>query len=249
MTDVNRELLYAGKAKDIYKSENENEVIIKFRDDITAGDGAKKDNLSNKGYCNVLISAKLFKVLEENGIDTQYIELLSSDEMRTKSLEMIPLEVICRNIATGSLLKKYPFEENQKLDPPVMQFDYKNDEYHDPMLNDSIIKALGIATQEELDNIREITLKINKILSEFLIERGIILVDFKLEYGKDSEGNIILGDEISPDTTRLWDSETYENFDKDIYRKGEEGVVDAYLKVVNLVLSDEEKEKWNVEQI
>ena len=117
------------------------------------------------------------------------------------------------------------------------------------MLNDSIIKALGIATQEELYEIREITLKINKILSDYLIERGIILVDFKLEFGKDCEGNIILGDEISPDTTRLWDSETYENFDKDIYRKGEEGVVDAYLKVVNLVLSDDEKEKWNVEQI
>ncbi|WP_323736695.1 phosphoribosylaminoimidazolesuccinocarboxamide synthase [Methanosphaera sp. ISO3-F5] len=249
MSDVNRELLYAGKAKDIYKSENENEVIIKFRDDITAGDGAKKDTLSQKGYCNVLISAKLFKVLEENGVKTQYIELLSTDEMRTKSLEMIPLEVICRNIATGSLLKKYPFEANKELKPPIIQFDYKNDEFHDPMLNDSIIKALEIATQEELDEIREITLKINKILSDYLIERGIILVDFKLEYGKDSEGNIILGDEISPDTTRLWDSETYENFDKDIYRKGEEGVVDAYLKVVNLVLSDEEKVKWNVEQI
>lgn len=249
MTDINRELLYTGKAKDIYKSENENEVIIKFRDDITAGDGAKKDTLSQKGYCNLLISAKLFKVLEENDVKTQYIELISEDEMRTKSLEMIPLEVICRNIATGSLLKKYPFEENQKLEPPVIQFDYKNDEYHDPMLNDSIIKALGIAAQEELDEIREITLNINKILSDFLLERGIILVDFKLEYGKDSEGNIILGDEISPDTTRLWDEKTYENFDKDIYRKGETGVVDAYLKVVNLVLSDEEKEKWNVEQI
>ncbi|RAP44518.1 MAG: phosphoribosylaminoimidazolesuccinocarboxamide synthase [Methanosphaera sp. rholeuAM6] len=249
MSDVNRQLLYAGKAKDIYKSENENEVIIKFRDDITAGDGAKKDTLSQKGYCNVLISAKLFEVLEENGIATQYIKLLSSDEMLTKSLEMIPLEVICRNIATGSLLKKYPFEENAELKPPIIQFDYKNDEYHDPMLNDSIIKALGIATQEQLDEIREITLKINNVLSAFLLERGIILVDFKLEFGKDSEGNIILGDEISPDTTRLWDSKTYENFDKDIYRKGEDGVVDAYLKVVNLVLTDEEKEKWNVKQI
>lgn len=249
MSEVNRELLYAGKAKDIYKSENENEVIIKFRDDITAGDGAKKDTLSQKGYCNVLISAKLFKVLEEHGIKTQFIELISTDEMRTKSLEMIPLEVICRNIATGSLLKKYPFEANQELNPPIIQFDYKNDEYHDPMLNDSIIKALNIATQDELDEIRKITLDINKVLSDYLIERGIILVDFKLEYGKDSEGNIILGDEISPDTTRLWDSQTYENFDKDIYRKGQEGVVDAYLKVVNLVLSDEEKEKWNIEKI
>ncbi len=248
MSDIKKELLYTGKAKDVYKTENEDEVIIKFRDDITALDGGKKDTLSKKGFYNLLISAKLFEILEEKGIKTQYIKLLSEDEMLTRFLEMIPLEVICRNIATGSLLKKYPFEENQKLEPPVMQFDYKNDEYHDPMLNDSIIKALGIATQEELDNIREITLEINKILSAYLIERGIILVDFKLEFGKDSEGNIILGDEISPDTTRLWDSETYENFDKDIYRKGEDGVVDAYLKVVNVVLTDEEKEKWNVGQ-
>ena len=248
MSEITKELLYTGKAKDVYKTENENEVIIKFRDDITALDGGRKDTLSKKGEYNALISAKLFQILEERGIKTQFIRLVEPNEMLTKSLDMIPLEVICRNIATGSLLRKYPFHRNQELNPPIIQFDYKNDVYHDPMLNDSIITALKIASQEQLDKIREITHVINKVLSKFLKEKGLILVDFKIEFGLDTEGNIVLGDEISPDTTRLWDSETLDNFDKDIFRKGEEGVVDAYHKVVDLVLTTEEKEKWNVEK-
>ncbi len=246
MTEVNKELLYTGKAKDVYKTDNEDEVIIKFRDDITALDGGRKDTLSMKGAYNALISAKLFEILEEHGIKTQYIELVEHDEMLTRSLNMIPLEVICRNIATGSLLRKYPFHKNQKLDPPVIQFDYKNDVFHDPMLNDSIITALEITTQEELDQIREITRVINKVLSRFLLDKGLILVDFKIEFGFDDDGKLVVGDEISPDTTRLWDAETLDNFDKDIFRKGEDGVIDAYHRVVNLILTDEEKDKWNV---
>ena len=250
MTEIKKELLYTGKAKDVYKVDGEDDkVIIKFRDDITALDGGRKDTLSKKGAYNALISAKLFEVLEEHGVATQYIKLVEPDQMLSKSLDMIPLEVICRNIATGSLLRKYPFHKNQKLEPPVMQFDYKNDVYHDPMLNDSIITALEIATQEQLDKIREITHVINKVLSKFLIDKGLILVDFKIEFGFDKDGKLVLSDEISPDTTRLWDAETLDNFDKDIFRKGEEGVVDAYHKVVNLVLTDEEKDKWNVEKI
>ncbi|RAP47261.1 MAG: phosphoribosylaminoimidazolesuccinocarboxamide synthase [Methanosphaera sp. rholeuAM74] len=249
MNEIKRELLYKGKAKDVYKTDNDDEVLIKFRDDITALDGGKKDTLSKKGAYNALISSKLFSVLEDNGVDTQFLNLVNVDEMLTKSLDMIPLEVICRNIAAGSLLKKYPFEKNQELVPPIIQFDYKNDEFHDPMLNDSIIIALGIATQDDLDNIRTITLKINEVLSNFLKERGLLLVDFKLEFGFDKDSNIVLGDEISPDTTRLWDADTLDNFDKDIYRKGEDGVVDAYKKVVNIVLTSEEKDKWNVDNI
>ena len=247
MTDVKKELLYTGKAKNVYKTENDDEVLIEFRDDITALDGGKKDTLNKKGAYNALISSKFFKILEDEGILTQFIKLINENEMIAKSLDMIPLEVICRNIATGSLLRKYPFHKNQHLQPPVLQFDYKNDVYHDPMLNDSIIIALEIATEEPLQQIRQITLKINKVLSEFLYERGLILVDFKVEFGFDKDGNIVLGDEISPDTTRLWDSETHKNFDKDIFRKGEEGVVDAYEVVVNLVLNDEEKQKWNID--
>jgi phosphoribosylaminoimidazole-succinocarboxamide synthase len=249
MSEINKELIYAGKAKDVYKTDKDDEVLIKFRDDITALDGGKKETLSKKGALNAVISSKLFEILEEAGVRTQYVDLVAPAQMLTKSLKMIPLEVICRNIAAGSLLRKYPFEEKQELNPPIISFDYKNDEYHDPMLNDSIILALGIATQETLDEIREMTLKINETLSKFLKEHGLLLVDFKLEYGLDNEGNLVLGDEISPDTTRLWDVDTLENFDKDIFRKGEEGVVEAYKTVVDLILTDEEKEKFYVNQI
>ena len=240
-----KKLIYAGKAKDIYETEKDNEVLVVFRDDITAGDGDKKDNLKGKGHCNSLISSKLFEVLEENGVDTQYINLIESKSMLSKKLEMIPLEVIARNIATGSLLKKFPFEKNQKLDPPIIQMDYKNDEFHDPMLNDAITIALGLATQEELDEIRSITLKINDILSKFLKEKGILLVDFKLEFGKDSEGNIVLGDEVSPDTCRYWDINTLETLDKDLFRKGQDNVMDIYEKVCGMILDEKDFERWD----
>jgi len=239
-------LIYAGKAKDVCETEKENEVIVAFRDDITAGDGEKKDNLKGKGHCNSLISSKLFEVLEENNIDTQYIKLIKSGVMLSKKLKMIPLEVIARNIATGSLLKRFPFEENQKLNPPIIQMDYKNDEFHDPMLNDAITIALGIATQEDLDNIRKITSKINEVLREFLKEKGILLVDFKLEFGKDINGNIVLGDEISPDTCRFWDINTLETLDKDSFRQGQENVMDIYEKVCAMIVDKEDIEKWGI---
>ncbi|MDR0900224.1 MAG: phosphoribosylaminoimidazolesuccinocarboxamide synthase [Methanobrevibacter sp.] len=241
-----KKLIYAGKAKDVYETENPDEVIVAFRDDITAGDGEKKDNLQGKGHCNSLISTKLFEILEENGIATQCIELKKSCHMRAKKLEMIPLEVIARNIATGSLLKRFPFEENQKLDPPIIQMDYKNDEYHDPMLNEEITIALGIASQEDLDEIKKITLKINKILSEFLKEKGILLVDFKLEFGKDKDGNIVLGDEISPDTCRYWDINTLQTLDKDSFRQGQDNVMDIYEQVCGMIVDEKDLKKWKI---
>jgi len=239
-------LIYAGKAKDVYETEKENEVIVAFRDDITAGDGVKKDNLKGKGDCNSLISSKLFEVLEKNNIDTQYIKLIKTGYMLSKKLDMIPLEVIARNIATGSLLKRFPFEKNQKLDPPIIQMDYKNDEFHDPMLNDEITVSLGLATQEELDEIRKITLKINEVLSEFLKEKGILLVDFKLEFGKDNEGNIVLGDEISPDTCRYWDIDTLETLDKDSFRQGQNNVMDIYEQVCSMIVDEEDTKRWGI---
>ncbi len=244
MNDIRKELLYTGKAKDVYKTDKDDEVVIKFRDDITALDGGRKDTLDKKGEYNAIISAKFFEILEEKGVSTQYINLINPGEMLTKKLDMIPLEVICRNIAAGSLLRKYPFHENQKLDPALIQFDYKNDVFHDPMLNDAIIVALKIASQKDLDKIREITHVIDKTLTKFLRQRGLILVDFKLEFGYDENGNLVVGDEISPDTARLWDSDTLDSFDKDKFRKGEKGVVNAYHRVVNLVLNDEDKERW-----
>ena len=195
-----------------------------------------------KGSYNALISTKLFKVLEENGIKTQFIDLPETNVMVAKKLEMIPIEVIVRNIATGSLIRKYPIADGTKLDPPIVQMDFKADEFHDPMLNDSIIKALGLATQEEIDELTEKALKINEVLSEFLLEAGIILVDFKVEFGKDKNGEIILGDEISPDGCRLWDSETLDMLDKELFRKGKDNeVMDAYVEVYNRIIPDDEK--------
>ena len=198
--------------------------------------------MNKKGSYNALISTKLFKVLEENGIKTQFIDLPETNVMVAKKLEMIPIEVIVRNIATGSLIRKYPIADGTKLDPPIVQMDFKADEFHDPMLNDSIIKALGLATQEEIDELTKKALKINEVLSEFLLEAGIILVDFKVEFGKDKNGEIILGDEISPDGCRLWDSETLDMLDKELFRKGKDNeVMDAYVEVYNRIIPDDEK--------
>ena len=237
-----KELINSGKVKSVYTTDNPDEVIIEFRDDMTAGDGERKEVMNDKGAYNAVISSKIFKVLEENGVETQFIDLPEPNVMIAKKLDMIPIEVIIRNIATGSLIRKYPIADGTRLEPPIVQMDFKADEYHDPMLNDSIIKALGIATQEEIDTLTEKALKINEVLSEFLADAGIILVDFKVEFGKDSQGNILLGDEISPDGCRLWDSETLDMLDKELFRKGKDDeVMDAYIEVYNRIIPDDEK--------
>ncbi|WP_305553473.1 phosphoribosylaminoimidazolesuccinocarboxamide synthase [Methanobrevibacter sp. V74] len=237
-----KELINSGKVKSVFATDKDDEVIIEFRDDMTAGDGERKEVMNDKGAYNAVISAKIFKVLDENGIATQFVDLIEPNVMLAKKLEMIPIEVIVRNIATGSLVRKYPLEDGTKLEPPILQMDFKADEYHDPMLNDSIIKSLGIATQEEIDILTEEALKINEILIEFFEDAGIILVDFKVEFGKDVNGNILLGDEISPDSCRLWDSKTLHMLDKELFRKGKDDeVMDAYIEVYNRILTDEEK--------
>ena len=237
-----KELINNGKVKSVYATDTLDEVIIEFRDDMTAGDGERKEVMDNKGAYNAIISTKIFKVLEENGIETQFIDLPEPNIMIAKKLEMIPIEVIIRNIATGSLIRKYPFAEGSRLEPPIVQMDFKADEYHDPMLNDSLIKALGIATQEEIEILTQKALKINEILTKFFADAGIILVDFKIEFGKDKDGNILLGDEISPDGCRLWDSETLEILDKELFRKGKDSeVMNAYIEVYNRVIPDSEK--------
>lgn len=237
-----KELINSGKVKSVFTTENEDEVIIEFRDDMTAGDGARKEVMDKKGAYNATISAKIFKVLEENGVETQFIDLPEPNVMVAKKLEMIPIEVIVRNIATGSLVRNYPIEDGKKLDPPIVQMDYKDDKYHDPMLNRSLIKALEIASDEEIEILIEKALKINEVLVKFFADAGIILVDFKVEFGKDKDGNILLGDEISPDGCRLWDSETLEMLDKELFRKGKDNeVMNAYIEVYNRIIPDEEK--------
>ena len=237
-----KELINSGKVKSVFTTDNDDEVIIEFRDDMTAGDGERKEVMDKKGAYNAVISAKIFKVLEENGVETQFIDLPEENIMLAKKLDMIPIEVIVRNIATGSLVRKYPIEDGTKLDPPIVQMDFKADEYHDPMLNDSIINALGIATQEEIDLLTQKALQINDILTEFFADAGIILVDYKVEFGKDKDGKILLGDEISPDGCRLWDAETLEMLDKELFRKGKDSeVMDAYVEVYNRIIPDDEK--------
>ncbi len=237
-----KELINSGKVKSVFTTDREDEVIIEFRDDMTAGDGERKEVMANKGAYNAVISAKIFKVLEENGVATQFVDLPEPNVMVAKKLEMIPIEVIVRNIATGSLVRKYPIEDGTKLDPPLVQMDYKDDEYHDPMLTDGLIRVLGIATPEEVDILAERALKINEVLSKFFADAGIILVDFKVEFGKDCDGNILLGDEISPDGCRLWDSETMEMLDKQLFREGKDDkVMDAYIEVYNRIIPDDEK--------
>jgi phosphoribosylaminoimidazole-succinocarboxamide synthase len=240
------DLLYKGKAKDVYQTNDPELVIIKFRDDITAGDGEKKDKLARKGYFNSIISAKFFELLEEGGVKTQYIKLLEPGLMLSHRLDMLPLEIITRNLAAGSIVRKFPFKSKQEFEPPIIQMDYKCDEYHDPMLNDDIILALNLSTREELERIREITLRINDVLKGFLKDNNIILTDFKIEYGKNYRGELLLGDEISPDTCRLWDAQTFDVLDKDLFRKGESNVMEAYQQVTSRVLDDEDKNKWNL---
>ena len=237
-----KELINQGKVKSVFATDDDDKVIIEFRDDMTAGDGERKEVMNKKGAYNAVISAKIFKVLEENGVETQFIDLPEPDVMLARKLDMIPIEVIVRNIATGSLIRKYPIADGTRLEPPIVQMDFKADEYHDPMLNDSIIKALGIATQEEIDTLTDKALKINEVLKEFFADAGIILVDYKVEFGKDKDGNIILGDEISPDSCRLWDSETLDMLDKELFRKGKDDeVMEAYVEVYNRIIPDDEK--------
>lgn len=242
-----KSLLYEGKAKSVYGTENPDEVIMEFRDDMTAGDGVRHETMGKKGYYNSIITSKIFEILEENSIKTQFLELIKPGTLKTLKLDMIPIEVIVRNRATGSLVRTYPFEDGTILNPPIVQMDYKDDDFHDPMLNETIAEALNLATKEELETLKSLALKINQILSKMFEAIGIILVDFKVEFGKDSKGDIILGDEISPDSCRLWDSETLDMLDKELFRQGQDDkVMNAYEEIYNRLLTDYDKKKWNL---
>ncbi|ADH60383.1 phosphoribosylaminoimidazole-succinocarboxamide synthase [Thermoanaerobacter mathranii subsp. mathranii str. A3] len=226
-----RELLYEGKAKKVYKTEEENFYIIEYKDDATAFNGLKKGTIAEKGVVNNKVSAILFTLLEKNNIPTHYVKRLSDREMLVKKVEIFPLEVIVRNYAAGSICKRLGLEEGLKFKTPVLEFSYKNDELKDPMINEYHIQALELATKEEIEIMTGMTFKVNKILSEYFLSKDIILVDFKLEFGKSNEG-ILLADEISPDTCRFWDKNTMEKLDKDRFRKDLGKVEEAYLEIL-----------------
>jgi phosphoribosylaminoimidazole-succinocarboxamide synthase len=226
------EMLYEGKAKKVYKTDDERYYIVEYKDDATAFNGLKKGTIVNKGIMNNQISAKLFNVLEEKGVETHQVEKISDREIIVKKVEIVPLEVVVRNYAAGSLAKRLGLEEGVKMNSTVLEFSYKNDALGDPMVNDYHIKAMGFATEQEMAEITQMAFKINEILSEYMLSKDIILVDFKLEFGKTPEGKIILADEISPDTCRLWDATTHEKLDKDRFRRDLGKVEEGYMEVV-----------------
>lgn len=225
------EFLYEGKAKKIYRTDDPDYLLVEFKDDATAFDGIKKDSLADKGILNNRLSAIFFQLLEKNGIETHYLKTTSEREMLVKALEIIPVEVIVRNIAAGSMSKRLGIAEGIRLKKTVLEFSLKNDELHDPMINHYHIYALELANAEEMATIEKAALRVNEILIPFLEEKGITLVDFKLEFGRH-QGRVILGDEISPDTCRFWDSSSGEKLDKDRFRRDLGGVVDAYREVL-----------------
>lgn len=227
-------LLYEGKAKQIFATDNPDEVIVFYKDDATAFNGEKKGTIMGKGVINNQMSAFLFDMLEKTGIPTHMISLLSEREQLVKSVEIVPLEVIIRNTAAGSMCKRLGIEEGMELKEPIFEICYKNDEFGDPLINDDHAVALGLATREELKIIRELTMKINEALIAFFADRGIRLIDFKLEFGR-YQGTIVLADEISPDTCRFWDAETGKKLDKDRFRRDLGDVESVYAEMLSRV--------------
>ena len=229
--------LYEGKAKKVYATDDPKVVLVDYKDDATAFNGLKKGTILNKGVVNNKVTNFLMQMLEKEGIETHYIKQLSDRETLVKKVEIVPIEVIVRNIAAGSLAKRLGLEEGTPLKSTVLEFCYKNDELGDPMINDYHIAAIGLATKEELEQITKMSLKVNEFLTKYLANLNIELVDFKLEFGR-YDGRIILADEISPDTCRFWDSTTHQKLDKDRFRRDLGGVEEAYEEILMRLMGE-----------
>ncbi|AYE33280.1 phosphoribosylaminoimidazolesuccinocarboxamide synthase [Clostridium septicum] len=228
------EMMYEGKAKKIYATENKDEVIVYYKDDATAFNGEKKGSIEDKGVLNNAITSMLFEMLNENGIKTHFLKKLSDREQLCKKVEIVPLEVIVRNVAAGSMAKRLGLEEGFELKTTVFELSYKDDSLGDPLINDYHAVGIGATTFEELEKIYDMTAKINELLKKFFMEQNIRLIDFKLEFGKYN-GEIVLADEISPDTCRFWDAKTGEKLDKDRFRRDLGNVKDAYVEILNRI--------------
>ena len=224
------EQLYEGKAKKVFKTDNEDVLIVDYKDDATAFNGKKKGTIVGKGVINNKMSNHVMRLLEKEGVPTHLVEELSDRETAVKAVSIVPLEVIVRNVSAGSFAAKLGIEEGRKLLCPTLEFSYKNDELNDPFINSYYALALGLATQEEIDKISEYAFKVNEVLKKYFLSIGIELIDFKIEFGR-YHGEIILADEISPDTCRLWDVETHEKLDKDRFRRDLGNVEDAYKEI------------------
>ena len=233
-----KEQLYEGKAKKVYATDDPEVVIVSYKDDATAFNGLKKGTISGKGAINNRMTNNLMRRLEHKGVPTHYVEELNDRETAVKKVSIVPLEVIVRNISAGSFAKRYGVEEGIVFDEPTFEFSYKNDDLGDPLLNTSHALALKLATREEIALIRKYTMMVNDLLKGFMKEIGIDLVDFKLEFGKTSDGTIVLADEIRPDTCRLWDEKTHEKLDKDRFRRDLGGAEEAYEEVMRRLMGE-----------
>jgi phosphoribosylaminoimidazole-succinocarboxamide synthase len=229
------EQLYEGKAKQIFRTDDETKVIVHYKDDATAFNGEKKDTISEKGVLNNAITAILFDMLEKAGVRTHFIEKLNDREQLCEKVEIVPLEVIVRNVAAGSMAKRYGLEEGSALKVSVLELSYKRDDLGDPLMNDYHAVAMGITTFEELDGIYAVARKVNELLSEFFKKMNIKLIDFKIEFGKTADGEMILADEISPDTCRFWDMKTGKKLDKDVFRRDLGNLTDTYKELLERI--------------
>lgn len=227
-----KELLYEGKAKKVFATEDPELLIVQYKDDATAFNGLKKGTIQGKGVINNQMSNRLMAMLEKEGIPTHFVRELSPRETLVKKVSIVPLEVIVRNIAAGSFSKRYGVEEGVIFDAPTIEFSYKNDALGDPLLNGYHAMAMKLATLDEIKTIQNLAMRINMLLRQFWKQCGVTLVDFKLEFGRLSDGSIVLADEISPDTCRLWDSATHEKLDKDRFRRDMGGVEEAYAEIM-----------------
>ena len=229
--------LYEGKAKKVYATADENLYIVSYKDDATAFNGLKKGTIVGKGVVNNKVTNHLMQLLEAEGVPTHFVEELSERDTVVKHVSIVPLEVIIRNISAGSFAKRFGVEEGIVFAEPTIEFSYKNDELHDPLMNAYHAVALGVATWEEIDTIKSMAFKVNEVLKAYFLERNVKLVDFKLEFGRLPDGTIVLADEISPDTCRLWDAKTHEKLDKDRFRRDLGGVEDAYQEIMKRLTS------------
>ena len=228
--------LYEGKAKKVYSTNDPNYVIVSYKDDATALDGLKKGTITGKGVINNKMSNYLCSILEEKGIPTHFVEELNDRETLVKKVSIVPLEVIIRNISAGSFAKRFGVEEGIVFDEPTIEFSYKNDDLGDPLMNAYHAVALKAATREEIETIKSMAFKVNEVMKQYFDSLNVILVDFKLEFGKTADGKIVLADEISPDTCRLWDKTTKEKLDKDRFRRDLGGVEEAYQEIMKRVM-------------
>ena len=232
------EQLYEGKAKKVFKTDDPNCYIVDYKDDATAFNGEKKGTIIGKGLINNRVTNFLMQKLEKEGIPTHFVQEISERETVVKKVEIVPLEVIIRNIAAGSFSKRFGVEEGVVLKQPSLEYSYKNDDLGDPLINDYHILALGLATQGELDTIARYAFKVNEVLKAYFLTLDIELVDFKLEFGKLADGTIVLADEISPDTCRFWDVHTHEKLDKDRFRRNMGGEVEAYQEIMRRLMGE-----------